>query len=201
MFVYQRQGPSWASPQVRFIANPAPGSCRFAYTVALYGNHIAVTCMRGSRTPPNATAVYLYDVNTLNLLETFVPSRSNEAVSASLALSDTTIAFSLIVSATNQSSSSSVEVRDISSGALYHIAGNDYNFARSLALNGSSLLIGNSRNASLYSYSSTLNDYELRHTFRPGGPNAQGTYATSLAIHGNRVLIGAPNGVGKDEVW
>lgn len=181
------------------LLNPAPNSTLFANDVAIFGNHALVSSVGGEEGESGIAKVYLFDTLTGKPVQTYLnPSaKSGDMYGNSIDISETTV----LIGAPRHDDKGEVYLYDKLSGQLLqtftkpNAAGGDY-FGYSVAMSGNYVLIGTpyddrgeSNSGRAYLYDATTG--ELLRAFDNPDPSPGDLFASSVAISGENVVIGA----------
>ncbi|BAY65998.1 hypothetical protein NIES22_61110 [Calothrix brevissima NIES-22] len=181
------------------LLNPAPNSTLFANAVAISGTHALVSSVGGEEGESGNAKVYLFDTLTGKAIQTYLnPSaKSGDMYGNSIDISEKTV----LIGAPRHNDKGEVYLYDKISGQLLqtfskpNASGGDY-FGYSVAISGNYVLIGTpyddrgeSNSGRAYLYNATTG--ELLRTFDNPDPSPGDLFASSVAISGKNVVIGA----------
>ncbi|MBD2355862.1 PQQ-binding-like beta-propeller repeat protein [Tolypothrix sp. FACHB-123] len=181
------------------LENPLPNSTLFANTVAILGTQALISSVGGEEGESGLATVYLFDTLTGTAVQKYLnPSaKSGDMFGNSIAISETTV----LISAPRHNDKGEVYLYDKLSGKLLQTfskpngSGGDY-FGYSVAMSGDKVLIGTpyddrgaSNSGRAYLYDAKTG--ELLHTFEHPEADAGDLFGFSVAISGNKVVIGA----------
>jgi FG-GAP repeat len=181
------------------LFNPSLNSVLFANAVAISGTNALISSVGGEEGESDLAKVYLFDTLTGNKLQTYrnPTPKSGDMFGNSIAISEDKV----LIGAPRDHNKGGVHLYDKLTGQLLQSFfkpngdGGDY-FGSSVAMSGNRVLIGTPyddngapNTGAAYLYDATTG--ELLQTFKNPTPEAGDLFGYSVAISGNKVIIGA----------